>query len=277
MIRINGYPIDVALKESIHYESEVTKSPLEKGADVADHVIARLPVITFDGVVSDTPIGAVANDETRLTLNGATPSQDAYQRFVAIHEAKGTVTVECSFGKFDQMVMTALDAGKEARTAKSFSFTAVFEDIRIFENRRTTVRVAVPNCGKKENFGLSLDKVTNGKQILWRKGKPPGTSPSTDPKGVIIGQEIVHAIGGSFFHEDKKKKLTTQELTDFTADLNRDSALQQRRGIARAEEQVQKNGERIDRAMKFLEEKERRPGQYVDPAAFGFKPNGEDL
>lgn len=269
MIKVNGYPIDVALSEDLKYESEVTKSPVEQGADVADHVIARLPVLTFEGVVSDTPTGRVANDESRLQLGGATPSQDAFERFKAIHTAKQPVTVECSFGKFDHMVMTSLNPKKDAASAKSFQFTATFEDVRIVENRRTTVRVAVPNCGKKQNYGLSLDKVTNGKQILWRKGKPPGSSPSTDPPGVIVGQEIVHAIKNHFYHEDKKTQLTTKELNDLTADLNRDSALSTRRGIARAENQVNENGRRIEAAQQMLEFKEQHPGQKVDKAAFG--------
>jgi hypothetical protein len=273
VIRVNGYPIDVALQERLDYTSEVTKSPVEKGADIADHVIARLPVLTFDGVVSDTPIGAVSNDESRLTLQGATPSQDAYRRFEAIHVAKQPVVVECSFGKFDHMVMTSLSATKESTSAKAFVFTATFEDVRIVENRRTTVRVAVPNVGKKQNFGLSLDKIIDGKRVLWRHGKPPGLSPATDPPGVITMQEVVtvkdKGNGRTGTYHPNGKELTTQEYLDYAKDLDRDASLMQRRAFARVDAQVEENGRRLEAAQRMLDYKEAHPGEKVDKAMFG--------
>jgi hypothetical protein len=274
MILIDDYAIDLALDENLTYESEVTENPVEQGADVTDHVRAKQPVLTFEGVVSDTPIGRVSTHESRLAIGTATPSQDAFQRLVAIHEAREPVVVTCSFGRFDAMVLTSLSPSKNAASQRSLQFSATFRRIQIVENTRTTVRVAVPNCGKKQTFGLSLDRVVKGKQILWRKGRPPGSSPSTDPKGVIIGQEIVHSINGKYLHEDKRTPLTDQQRRDLFEDLNRDARLMQFRTLQRADEQTITDRDRMLAADALQIARQRHPGKHIDPALFGLKPSG---
>lgn len=268
MIVVDGYPIDAALEERLSYEAEISMNPVEKGADVTDHVTARLPVLDFDGVVSDTPIGAIANDRTR-TGAAKLHSREAYLKFEAVFLAKQTVVVECSFGKFENMILQSLTPVKNAQTKKAFKFTAKFQQIKIVENKRTTVRVSIQNGGKTEKNGLSADNLVEGSKVLWRKGKPAGRSPATDPAGVIVGQEVVNIIKKKYLHEDRKTPLTTQELVDFTADLNRDSALASRRQLAVIDERLANTERRIKSAQDMLDFKEKHPGQKVDPAMFG--------
>lgn len=272
MIRINGYPIDAALEESLSYEADITENEVEKGSDITDHVRPKLPVISFsDAVVSDTPIGKIATDETRVSNAnlGVLPSLDAFQRFKELHEAATTCIVECSYGRFEDMVLATLTSTKNAKNKKSFTFNATFRNIRIVENTRTTVRVATQAGGKKQSKGLSLDNVVEGNKVLWRKGNPPGKSPSTDPPGVIVGQETVYVIKGHYYHEDKRRQLTTQELTDFTADLNRDTALYQRRQLARIDQRIDATGQKIERAIQFADAKQANPGANITPEMFG--------
>lgn len=268
MIRIDGYPIDCALEERINYEAEVTMNPVEKGADTTDHVTARLPTLEFDGVVSDTPIGAIANDETRTSAT-EDQSKVAYKKFLDVFLARQTVVVECSFGKFESMILQTLSPVKNAQVKKAFKFTATFQQIKIVENARTTVKTSIRNGSKTEKNGLSLDNLIDGKKVLWRKGKPPGSSPATDPAGVITGQEIVTIKGKHFYHEDRKTQLNAAELDAFTADLNRDSALASRRKLAVIDERLEKTEKRIKAAQDLLDYKEKHPGEKVDPALFG--------
>ena len=271
--RIAGIPLDVVLDLDLKYVAETTDSSVEKGADYTDNVKAKMPEISFRGIISDTPSGEVANDATRMAKGGTSPSKDALQRFQFIHFAEQPVTLECGFGKFENMVMTSFNPKQTPQNFKSLDATFTFKQLRIVEIQQTVVRVGVPNAGRKQNFGLSLDKLTDGKKILWRKGNPPGLSPATEPKGVIIGQEIVTAVESGetshFYHADGKTKLNADELDALTKDLNRDTALLTRRGIARAENQVNTNGERIEKAQRMLKYKEEHPGQNVDKAMFG--------
>jgi hypothetical protein len=159
-VQIDGYPLDCALEERLTYESEVTEFPVEKGADIADHIRAKRPVLEIDGVVSDTPIGKVANDPSRTNLSGAMlPSRDAFDRLVQLHGDRRTITVECSFGKFDDMVLMSLTPTRDVKTHKAFKFTATFRQIEFRQNNRTTIRVAVPNASGKINFGALLGAV----------------------------------------------------------------------------------------------------------------------
>jgi len=160
MTTIDGYPIDCVTDERLTYESEVTEFPIENGAPVADHIIAKRPVLELEGVVSDTPIGAIANDITRTSLSGSTlPSRDAFDRFVQLHDDRRKITVECSFGKFDDMVLTLLTPTRDKTTLKAFKFTATFRQIEIRQNNRTTIRVAVPGASGLRNFGALLGQL----------------------------------------------------------------------------------------------------------------------
>lgn len=272
MIRIDGYPIDAALEERISYEAEVTENAVEKGADITDHVSPRLPILEFDGVVSDTPIGAVATDPTR-TGAAQQHSREAYKKFLEVFNGVDGkvvgVVVECSFGKFENMILKTLTPVKNAQSAKAFRFTASFKQIAIRENTRTTVRTSIRNGDKKQPNGLSIDNLVEGSKVLWRKGKPPGLSPATDPKGVIVGQEIVNIIKGKYYHQDRKTELTVPELEAFTKDLNRDSSLASRRQLAVIDTKLEKVEQRLKKAQKMLEFKDKHPGAQVDPAMFG--------
>jgi hypothetical protein len=113
-----------------------------------------MPSIEIEGIVSDTPIGAIATDPTRATDTGlALPSRDAFDRFVALHTSKETVTLECSYGKFENMALENLSSDKESESQKSFKFTASFEQIDVREVSRITVRSAVPNGTGRVNLG----------------------------------------------------------------------------------------------------------------------------
>lgn len=165
-MKVDGYLIDCATEERLTYTATATRFPVEKGAQTSDHIITEMPVLEFDGIVSDTPIGKAANDPSRRSLGGGTlPSQDAYQFFLSIRQAEQPVTVECSYGTFTDMVMTSLTPRRDVATAKAFMFSATFEQIDIRETRRTTIRTATPGTGKKKNLGNQPVTKINGAAV----------------------------------------------------------------------------------------------------------------
>lgn len=159
-VRIDGYPIDLAVTEEHKLEADVTTYPVEKGADIADHVRSKPAEVTLEGVVSDTPMGAIALDQSRVALADvkALPSLDAFQRLKALQASPKLVTVETSLGKYESMVLTSLVVPRAKDTTKGLKFTVTFTQITLVENTRTTVRVAVPNAGGKKNLGNKESK-----------------------------------------------------------------------------------------------------------------------
>lgn len=170
MIRIAGYPLDLALTEEHDFESEVTEYPVESGADVSDNIRNKPLEITLEGIVSDTPIGAIALDATRRAESGTPlPSLDAYTRILAIRDARELVTIETSLGKFERMALTRLAVPRDRTTGKALKFTVSFRQVNVVQNRRTTVRVAVPNAGGKVNGGNRQPLALLGGTVRWVK------------------------------------------------------------------------------------------------------------
>jgi hypothetical protein len=272
MTKINGYPIDCATGVKYSRKAEATEHPVESGTNISDHLRAQEPDLEIEGVVSDTPSGALASDSTRSVPS---PSLAAFRFLDDLTAAGQLVTVECSYGVFESMGITKLDAPRDHKSRKSFKFTIGFKHIRIVVNVRTVIKASVP-VGNP-NFGLSLDKVVDGKHVLWRKGKPPGTSPSTDPPGVIVGQEVVTVADRTVVGIKKKflhasgKELTTKEKEDFTKDLNRDSSINTQRGLAKSQKKLDDIGRRIDGALHTLDLKDigAKLAKTPDPGALG--------
>lgn len=156
MIKIAGYVVDCATNERLTYAATVTKFAIEKGAKTADHIIPELPILEFDCIISDTPIGAVAIDPSRIALGDAIlPSQDAFEFFTGLHENGDVVTVQCSYGTFENMAMTSLPMQRDVGTSKALAFSVKFEklDIRDVQRRSSDRRAAVPNASGKKNLG----------------------------------------------------------------------------------------------------------------------------
>lgn len=155
--KIAGYPVDCAMTEEPTFSSDITKFPTEKRGSYSDNIQRKPIQFKFEGLISDTPIGAIALDPSRQALTGNDiPSKFAYAFFLSIHNAGEPVTIETSFGKFDDMALASLVPTKDQKTGKALKFTANFEQLQVLENKRTTVAVAVPRAAGKQNLGNLL-------------------------------------------------------------------------------------------------------------------------
>lgn len=191
LTRINGYPMDLEVSASIVLTADITSRPIESGAQITDHIRNNPEEITLECIVSDTPIGAVKDDDTRKIADGTElvtpygmydtplPSEDAYARLIQIRDDKKLVTIESvSLGKLADMAMAELSPKFDATSTGGLFFTVKFKRVRIVTNKRTRVAVktTLPGAGGKgkakaktgETFAVD-DKIT------WRHGVPPGT------------------------------------------------------------------------------------------------------
>lgn len=146
MLKIDGYPVDVEVSGDFAFVNEVTEYPVESGSDVVDHVRTKPMEITIEGVVSDTPIGEIANEREA----GVVHSRTAYIRLKEIHARREPVTLDTSRGRFVNMVLARLSTPTSAATGDSLQFTGTFKEVRLITNERTTIRVRVPRARKKE-------------------------------------------------------------------------------------------------------------------------------
>lgn len=151
MVSIDGYPIDLFVSEEHAFEADVTEHPVEKGADVTDNRRRKPASVTLEGVVSDSPLGAVALDPSRT--GSTSPSDDAYARLRKIDEDGEPVTITTALRRYDSMDLVSLSIPKTAATGRALRFRAVFRQVVIVENKRTTVRTATPRSKGKTKRG----------------------------------------------------------------------------------------------------------------------------
>src|ERR1051325_4015191 len=159
LIRINGYPMDLCMREVHKFPGEATDYPVESGADISDHIREMPDEITLtDCIVSDTPIGEVATDPSRQPDPGPDgavllPSAAAYAKLRDIKALRKPVTVETSLGAFASMAFLDLEITVEPKRNPggrlgpdgkplpgALWFTASFKKITTVTNQRTKVR-----------------------------------------------------------------------------------------------------------------------------------------
>jgi hypothetical protein len=152
MITIAGYPIDVAVTEEHGSEAEITDHPVEKGGNVTDHMRVKPATVAIEGIVSDTPLGEVALDPSRL--GSTAPSDDAHALLVKIQNDREPVAITTSLGRYENMELQSLSAPRDARTGKALRFRATFKQVTFVTNKRTTVRTAAPRSRGKSKHGM---------------------------------------------------------------------------------------------------------------------------
>jgi hypothetical protein len=260
MIKIAGYPMDLALSEEFSFPGEMTRRPVELGPDVSDHIRDLPEEITLECIVSDTPIGDIARDPTRsgaassdalLALDEEPrplPSFDALAKLRELKALRRPVTIETSLGTFIDMAILSIKVNRDAARSNGLFFTADFAKFNFVVNRRTKVRVKTPMAGAG---GKAKPKVTVGQAlrvdatITWRHGVPAGAPfrvgnivEEVDVRYVLpsgLSRDETIAIGQAapsspvvkyFFGEGA---LSGQEITgiprlDLIRDLERDAA-----------------------------------------------------
>lgn len=267
MVTIDGFPLDLVEKIDHSLEVQITDYPVEGQVDGSDH--ARLkprPLVLTNGVVSNTPTGAIALDPSRR--GGNTFGLNAYRFLEQLAENPRTVVVVTDLKRYESMLLEKLDVSEEAKTRGALVFTARFRQVLVKRNARVTV--LLPNTGGVADVGPGGIHTLDGTHILWSKGKPPGTSPTTKPPGVIVGQEVLSLKGKKVIHQDGKTPLTDEEIAALRLDLARDERAKEDAAFRadphlrdQKREEIRKN--RTDAALRILDGS-KRTAEAPDPA-----------
>lgn len=149
MFTVDGFPVDVAVREEHTFSSRVTSNPVEDGSDFTDHILNDPEFVRVEGIVSDTPLSKMAG----LRTSGIKPSEDALVTFLVIRENKEPVTIETSLQIYQNMVLENLTIPRSAQQGGALFFSATFKKAVLVTNNKTTTKVAVPRAKKKASKG----------------------------------------------------------------------------------------------------------------------------
>jgi hypothetical protein len=192
MISIDGFEIDAMMRITPTHQSQVTKHPVESGADVTDHMIASPVILTIEGIVSDTPLSGVNRGEFTLGSSSADftkPSSEAYALLVEIQRSKSLVDIISGvYPPFKNMALTSLTAPKSVGTGDALRFQATFQAINIVtvSAKDKVTLVALPRERKKVNNGGSASDSDDG----VKEPVPTGVGRSVLIKGIRWGAGI---------------------------------------------------------------------------------------
>lgn len=164
---ISDLAIDCTVTETHSASSTVTAHPVEKGADITDHIRPEPLQLSITGIVSDTPLGSkqiqraidiggtsvqVTQQETPTSATGF--GRAAWSKLEEILAAAKPIKVVTRDKTYESMALVSLSVPKDARTGGAFAFTAQFRQVRIVFNRSTKVVVAkAPKSHKKQDTG----------------------------------------------------------------------------------------------------------------------------
>lgn len=195
---IDGYPVDLMVTGDLTLTSEITDHTVESGSDVSDNIACKPIELTTEGMISDTPIGDIAQDASRRSVDSATaadvfgaaflgkdfvplPSADAYEKLYAIWQNKRYVTVEIpvasrlgtpQYRVYQNMAIASLSVPTSKDSDGGLKFTANWKQLRFQTNRREQVRTSVPYGGGGKS--ASAVPLNANDLVLWRRGEPPG-------------------------------------------------------------------------------------------------------
>lgn len=176
---IEGFEIDAVISEDRNTECEITEHPVEKGVSVSDHARLKPKVITLDVVVSDTPVGGLA-ERRGVVIEGAqgfnvdiSPDADlvasdvarAWLEALQLKRQPITVSTEWTrtdgskgYKAYDNMMIQSIGESITADTGDAFTCKVTLKQITFVTNNRTTVKVAVPGANKKNDKGNKPNK-----------------------------------------------------------------------------------------------------------------------
>jgi len=165
--------------------ANVTRHPVEKGADVADHIQLAPRKLSFEAVVTNTPLAQPAT-HTRgargevmgidnISPDGASVLQfdgsmdrprDVYLDLRDAYQAKSVFTVDTALERYDDMVITNLTSPREAGSGKETQSGTRIDFLK-FSIEMEQIRVAGSREGKvtrKPKKGTPKPKTNKGSQ-----------------------------------------------------------------------------------------------------------------
>lgn len=157
MVRIDTIELDAAITEKHSAKVEITKHPIEEGANPTDHARLLPYAISVDGLLTNTPLGAelrasrgVTSDRTTSTgaFGAAGPAQRSMAALEKIRTDRRAVTVVSGFRTYQNMMILSIEVPIDAKTGEAIRFSISMEEIRFVKSE--VARVDVLNRPKKK-------------------------------------------------------------------------------------------------------------------------------
>lgn len=123
--------LDCSVSERHSARVEVTRHPIEDGAQPSDHARELPDVLTIDGILSNAPLGPRRISRGVRGAGAPGYAQEAFGRLMKLKRDRRLVVVVTAHRAYERMMLTALDVPRDARVGDAIRFSATFEEVRV--------------------------------------------------------------------------------------------------------------------------------------------------
>lgn len=155
---IDTIELDVTLSEGATATATVTKNPVEKGADVTDHIRIEPMKFFTTGVISDTPLifgGNFVKGWNRLSLEN-------WDKLLKLQASKKLFTLQQNLKSYSNVAIVSLDVTQDSNTSNALIFTCNMEEII----QVGTEILAVNKFNEQAVADQAVSTITNGLKDL---------------------------------------------------------------------------------------------------------------
>ena len=141
---IGGVTMDAVLSESHASILDITRHPVEVGAEISDHAVIRARSFTITGEVTDTPLNLAAFGEITSNINSlfgssteenVTRSVAAYNTFEALQRSKTFIDVQTGLRLYQDCLIESLSVIQDADSSRSVGLTIKLLQVIQVESR----------------------------------------------------------------------------------------------------------------------------------------------
>lgn len=123
--------LDATLLESPDYTATPTRSEVESGAEITDHVTLAPETLTIEGIVTNTPIGIQQLLTGRQFGN---PAQDAFLFIKKLYDDRLPFDFVGGLKVYTSMVITSFSPSRTSTTGQALRFRMTMQQIRVVES-----------------------------------------------------------------------------------------------------------------------------------------------
>lgn len=165
--KIGALELDVTITENHAFNTTVTKFPIEKGADITDHIINDPVKLSMIGFITNSPVrifgGVPQNLEAGLK---AIPNrvQNAFSQLLALRDSKKLFTVVTGLEVYKDMFFESLVFPRDRTTGEALRFTSTLTSLAKAESEIIESKnLDQGSTSAKENVkDLAPEKVDKG-------------------------------------------------------------------------------------------------------------------
>jgi hypothetical protein len=137
----SGVVFDATISESHNAKVELTRFPVEHGADITDHAVIEPKELTIVAWVTDSPLNQSITNEIIESASGLfgqsnnifpiTRSSAVFNRLMSVLDSRAPLIIQTGLKQYSNMIMTGFSVSQDASTSKALPMVINLREVRI--------------------------------------------------------------------------------------------------------------------------------------------------